>query len=450
MVQLLVAYFHLRLRSNSDIYQKKFIAQFIDVQGLTLPIYQKYVVREEKYKRVKFEDFVTDYFSDKSEFFFSFENLYDLGKKAAELLNIEPLQNHYVHHFLDLLFEFDKVNGPDLLQFLAHYKEKGYKSAVQIPESDQTIQVMTVHKSKGLEFEVVLIPNIKIRKSSNKNSDWFKIEDDVIEFNVSTSDPIDEAVEMLEQEKSQILMDGVNILYVGFTRPVERLYGHIHLDSDTKLIQQTIESAFAVELIENDKLQLGSRQPKERKENETKAVELFTPQSLNKFIWFPKIALKESNHLVQDQPISDAISFGNQFHLLLSVIKAKDEIDERINSLIAEGTIDARFKDDFSRQSKSIFTEILEPIYRNSTKIISERSLLIPNIESTFRPDKIIFHENRATILDFKTGEPKKKDEKQISEYASIVRQMGYEVRAGIVYTEKSNVQWIEQANTLF
>ncbi|MBU2019667.1 MAG: UvrD-helicase domain-containing protein [Bacteroidetes bacterium] len=450
MVQLLVAYFHLRLRSNSDIAQKEMIAQFVDVQMLALSVYQKYVVREERYKHVKFDLFIEDYFSDQSAFYFSYENLYELGQKACDLLNIEPLKNHYVHHFLDLLFEFDKANGPDLLQFLSHFKEDGHKSAVQIPESSETIQVMTFHKSKGLEFEVVLMPNITIRKPTANNTDWFQIDNEVLELNINARDPIDEAVDLLNHEKSQILMDGVNLLYVGFTRPVERLYGHIILNTDSKFIQQCIENAFPKEFANKNLLEIGVREKKISQSKNVKSLDLFTPKSLKDFIWFPKIALKDSNHLMNDSTISEAAAFGTQFHFLLSLIKSEEEIGEKVTQLIAEGKIDARFQDEIVKQSRSVLKDVLEPIYRGSTKIISERSLLVPNYESTLRPDKIIFHGDKATLLDFKTGEPKKKDEKQILEYASLVRQMGYTVKAGLIYTEKNQVQWVETGNTLF
>jgi ATP-dependent exoDNAse (exonuclease V) beta subunit len=86
-------------------------------------------------------------------------------------------ENPYLHHFLDVIFNFQAKKRSDLVYFLDYFNEKKNTIALQMPDSNKAIKIMTIHKSKGLEFPVVIIPSldfdVKIRSKSNVKNKVF-------------------------------------------------------------------------------------------------------------------------------------------------------------------------------------------------------------------------------------------------------------------------------------
>lgn len=449
-VKVLIAYFYKRLRPSSDLATKKFISRFLQYKKLGMDVYNEFVQRLEKdgkrFKIVKESDFYDHYFQGEERFYLKFENLYDLGRAFCELAEIDPLQNHYVHHLLDILYQFDLNNGPDLLTFLQEYENRKNKMAVQIPAKDDAIEVMTYHKSKGLEFPIVLMPSAYVEGPKNHAKILKKWEDDLHEIPISKNLKFDELSEEVNEEISQTLTDSINTLYVGFTRPVERLYALIETNKTTDksyhLLDRVIGEEFAQEMGEDNLLRLGKKETKSQ--NSIEKTDLnYLPSSQKDFIWFPQIALKQGELLTDETNLSEAALKGTQFHLLMSEVNHIDELTNHLDSLIIEGKIDIKYKHEFLDKGSRLFKEILSDLYQISDKILSEKTILIPHSTEVYRPDKIVIRGNTAIILDFKTGEESQRDRRQVLNYQSILEEMDFTCKAALVYTEKDRIMWL-------
>ena len=99
----------------------------------------------------------------------------------CSLLIISILNDPYLHHLADIIYDFGLKRGPNLKAFLDEYHRKKDKIAVQIPEAEDAIKIMTIHKSKGLEFPVVLIPTLNFSMKI-KSSFLVGIDDFIVYF----------------------------------------------------------------------------------------------------------------------------------------------------------------------------------------------------------------------------------------------------------------------------
>ena len=111
--------------------------------------------------------------------------------------SLEP----YVHHFIDVVFNYQISRQADISYFLDYYKENKEKIALQMPEADAAIKIMTIHKSKGLEFPVVIIPKLDFKIAIYNHSKFLiEAEDKIIYESASLKSPIKEIVTFTEKE----------------------------------------------------------------------------------------------------------------------------------------------------------------------------------------------------------------------------------------------------------
>lgn len=459
MVQWIISYLEKRRSPGIDNVGKKFISQTLLVKRLPLSVYEDYLDANEdsKYRKLNEGKFIADFFASDEAFYFNYQSIFDLIAKFCDLAKIDPLDNHYVHHLLDMAFQFDLRYGPDLQLFLEQYKQTGYKSPVQLPESDDALTVMSIHKSKGLEFPVVILPNISMgNPDKDKQKYYVEIEGRPSLLDGKKTATIAGYEHYPELEANQIMTDNLNMYYVAFTRAKTRLYARNVYDTQSANNQ---EKGFKEEeklhnaLIENfaegwnadqTELHLGERIPKKQSSDEKSELQQeFTPKSLRDFLWFPSIAL-EKNNRQEEYTMSDAQLFGNQFHLLLSEVKSKDEIESKLNYLIDQGEVDFNNKTRILEEAATIFDRFLSELYADATDILSEKNILYVG-EKNSRPDKILVKGNSATVIDFKTGEARKSHEKQIRHYGELLLKMGYKtVNKGLLYTERSELVWVD------
>jgi ATP-dependent exoDNAse (exonuclease V) beta subunit len=459
MVQWIISYLEKRRSPGIDNISKKFISQTLLVKRLSLSVYEEYLDDTEdlKYRRLNESKFITDFFNSDEEFYFNYQSIFDLIGKFCDLAKIDPLDNHYVHHLLDMAFQFDLRFGPDLQLFLEQYKQSGFKSPVQLPESDDALTIMSIHKSKGLEFPVVILPNISMgNPEKDKQKYYVEIEGRPSLLDGKKTATIEGYEHYPEMEANQIKTDNLNMYYVAFTRAEKRLYVRNVYDTQSEKNQEkgfkeeekmheALLSHFSTGWnADQTELKLGERLPKNTSdEHQNSLQQEFTPKSLRDFLWFPSIAL-EKNNRQEEYTMSDAQLFGNQFHLLLSEVESKAEIETKLNYLIDQGEVDFANRTRIAEEASQIFDTFLTELYSNANEVLSEKNILFKG-EKNSRPDKILVHGKTATVIDFKTGDKRKTHEKQIRHYGDLLAKMGYDsIKKGLLYTETSEMLWVD------
>ena len=130
------------------------------------------------------------------------------------------------------------------------------------------------------------------------------------------------------------------------------------------------------------------------------------------------------------------MQFGLQFHLLMSRIDKRTSIDKELESAINVGEVSKSNEAALKDKLDALFNrEDYLSLFDGDHSILSEQAIILGGNE-LIRPDKVIVKKNETIVLDYKTGLPSKKDEKQINEYKSALESMGYpKVSSYLFYT---------------
>ena len=157
-------------------------------------------------------------------------SLYESVEYIIRSFNLVEDSNAYIQFFLDFVFETAQKTSNGLNDFIEKWEQKKDKLSIVVPEADNAVQIMTIHKSKGLEFPVVIYPfaNSDLQDTRNDNL-WLDINDENIPIAyVSASQKMlnwnENAADKFRDLLYKNELDTLNVLYVACTRAAQQLY----------------------------------------------------------------------------------------------------------------------------------------------------------------------------------------------------------------------------------
>jgi ATP-dependent exoDNAse (exonuclease V) beta subunit len=376
--------------------------------------------------------------------------LFDAVESIIRLFKLNSSPDPYIQFFLNAVFEFSNRRNNSITDFLEWFEKNSSKLSIIVPEGSDAIQIMTIHKSKGLEFPVVIMPFAN-ETINVKNELWVSIPDSynlpipVGLINASGSNVENPFYDVRLHEKSKINLDILNLLYVAFTRAVDAL--HIIITESkkntntyfwfTNYFSNYIE-AFSpeAELIEIAPLPLNLK-PHHSKETQTTIF-----NGIISSPWFEKIKLSltapEAWNI--DNP-DQASEYGKQLHDIIAAINSQSDLEEVLNKVLFEGVVST---DEAKRIQKDVLQIVNHPLlkiyFTGEYSSINEIEIIDKN-GSTYRPDKIFIKDNKAVILDFKTGRKLPSHLSQIENYARLLDNLGYSVTEKyLCYTQNGEI----------
>jgi ATP-dependent exoDNAse (exonuclease V) beta subunit len=444
-VRLLVAYIKLRHKPYNREFQTLFTETYCTLFSSN-PM--DTLVQFTEKGILQFDAFANHTLGSKDALFMRYENLYDLAQLFMRLIEMDELSDPYLHYFCNMLLQYDLTKGPNLGDFVAYFEEKGYNENVPLPERSDAITIMTVHKSKGLEFPVVILPNVSFNFSV-QNSDQQIMEDTYHNFVYiarpspkGTSCQI-EAHEKLVQAKQ---LDETNLFYVACTRPSDRLYLNASGFKSSRNLDSTIRKSLKKLTLwdnqEDTTYRMGARTftPHARKQKT-----IFTPEADNKRLWFPDISLIDQESLDEIR-ISKEVHFGKLVHHVMERMSAPDQLIEVIQALKNEALLGKEEEIKLQETCTKIVgnPDLASLIFPSkSEQLLNEREIVISATER-IRPDRVIIDSQNARVIDFKTGIPRLQDEKQIRNYATALKEIGYgNCTSWLVYTDTLNIKQV-------
>lgn len=449
-VQFVIDYFKLRRNSSNKTAQMKFATSYFRIKGEDPVIAMNEYWIDEKVGRFDFKRFMDQVFGGESELFMGYENMFDLGQKLVLLMKLNILKNPYLHHLIEILQQFDLRFGPDLRSFLEFWETKAHKENIQLPENDQAIKLMTIHKSKGLEFPVVILPDLTWSIEPHKKKQFFEVENEILHVKLSNKNVPDYVGLSYTEEYEQILLDQLNLLYVAFTRAEDRVYALTDNKGPGKDSTRYTKLSQLINIsLPNFPKDLGVSASEERItlgrevsiERPGTIQEGFIPEDLDDFLWFPEISLQD-DELKEEEVLSEDQRFGNQLHLLFSHASTLSEIDEKVDQLKKQDLLDLDQIDKVVGKAKEVLgMPAYVNLISNAQKVFSEQDILIDE-EHIKRPDKIVTTDNGVIVIDFKTGKELRKHEQQVQNYCQVLMQMGMKnVEGHLIYTESLNMK---------
>ena len=349
----------------------------------------------------------------------------------------------YLLAFLDLVNSFSAKGKPSIRDFIRWWTEEGYNSALPLSSASNAIQVLTIHKSKGLAFDMVIVPYADWKLKSDKGLLWcdWKMESSELEvLPVEIQSSLAETVFAYEYFEEMLMsrMDALNLLYVALTRAKQGIFLTAPLPSPSKAAEEKTMSTIA------DLIYKGLDQKQEYLINaEPEAIELPNRNDSLKILpndqpFNPLQVLREpaQSEQVLKSSGGDQQKIGQLAHLVLSTIQSPSDLPDILKRMQLHGILNSTQLKPVEEHVRKVFTHSeLGTWLRGNYTILNEKSILLPG-GMVRRPDKILYNEKETILLDFKfTQEATRQHAKQLKEYSELLVAMGYpQVKAFIYY----------------
>ena len=386
--------------------------------------------------------------------------LLELLEKLTRIFQLSLIENQdaYLLSFYDHVNDYLQKHSSELTAFVKHWEEKlCFKT---IPSGNiEGIRILSIHKSKGLEFHTVFLPFCDW-KLENERTSYIWCTPPEAPFDELQLLPINYGTNMNEsiyqndyrKEKLQLWVDNLNLLYVAFTRPQCNLVVWCK-EKGSNTVSELLSSALVgtscqtIESLDNCVYQLGevcpSKTSSSKKVSTNKLVQ--TPESIPVKLESldTPIEFKQSNRSAdfidgEDDMSGKYIRQGQVMHSLFSMIRTPNDVPGAIARLRMEGIIES---DKHEQQTLKLVNWALKhpqvkEWFSGKWSLYNECAILYrENGElQTRRPDRVMMKDGEVIVVDFKFGKPYPEYNIQVKEYMDLLHGMGYEQVSGYLW----------------
>jgi len=412
--------------------------------------------------------------------------LYDLVETICRLFQLNTIKgaDAYLCTLFDLLDEHIKDVDADIASFVKAWDNTLCSKSIREGDAN-AIRLMTIHKSKGLEFENVLLPfcDWQLEKSSrlwiptaDRQSDICRLPVVPVTFDTRLQGTIFAAD--YDEEHFQNIIDNLNMLYVAFTRPrcnlfvlgVRRMTKKSKKDGDEGTPNERYRAALIEQVIENEATindqgdliyERGTFSKDEKTKKDEDNILIAPPEDRTLDLCFQpmKAEFKQSNasrkltgDAAQDAWRRKAARRGNIIHSVLSTIRTLDDVPSALRDLACEGLISSDENGELG--SEKIIEEIQESLQNEQAaswfgpqwQVVNERDMLLWDDETqkvkTLRADRVIYNDRETVVIDYKTGLPNDAHKDQVREYMRCLRDIGKQnIRGHVWYILQNKIE---------
>lgn len=408
--------------------------------------------------------------------------LYELLEELFSLFEMKRIeeQDAYLFSFFDAVTEYLQNNSSDLDAFIRYWNETLCNKTIPSGEMDG-IRILSIHKSKGLEFHTVLIPycDWKLENETNNQLIWCSPTEapfstlDIVPVNYSSTMAESVYRQNYLDERLQLWVDNLNLLYVAFTRAGKNLIFWCKKGQKgtmSELLANALPQVAAREGDEN----WDEKEPYENGElcpSKYTGTDEHLPDppktSANRLAQKPDklpvhmesmrhdIEFRQSNRSADfiqgvDEEESDNrfINRGRLLHTLFSAIETEKDIDNAIDQLVFEGIIGKPETEKSIRELTHHAFSLLQvqDWYSGNWHLFNECDIIWQERGElhTRRPDRVMVRGNEIVVIDFKFGKQNKKYNKQVQGYMQLLTRMGYlkeNIKGYLWYVEEDLIE---------
>jgi ATP-dependent exoDNAse (exonuclease V) beta subunit len=366
--------------------------------------------------------------------------LYELGETIVRSF-FSSTPDPFVAFFMDVLYEYSNRFVSSLSDFMDWWMKNSSKYSVVVPEGVDAVQVMTIHKSKGLQFPVVIYPFVdKDFSKPGKEGEWVELGDmeetsplTIAWLSISSAMEGTPYEEIWTKEKGKTLLDVLNVMYVAFTRAVDKLFIISRYPDSGKFSEKNL-AGFLQKFLEMEGLwnenssqysfgvstqSVAKVDSKPEKEIQKSIFDEYISTS-----WAERISVR-SRQMEIHEDRTTASERGSRIHDIMEKIHHHDDIPKALNQLFITGLIDQEEMDYLKDKITSIISHpTISQWYTKNLSAKNECGMYDKN-GRFYRADRVVFDENKVVVIDYKTGLPAPEHSQQINKYADIIGEMG-------------------------
>jgi ATP-dependent helicase/nuclease subunit A len=405
--------------------------------------------------------------------------LYELAERLLSLFGLlgRNGESEYLFRFLDLTLEYSLKFGNNLGNFLTHWEERKGRISINAPGGRAAITITTVHKAKGLAYGVVIVPFADWSLEPHRGTLlWGHLEPGQKPMElmpdvavVSLSKGIQQTVlgAQYDEEREKTFLEGLNTLYVAFTRPRHRLYVISKRPEEKKTTKtDELEAAAPTAAARTvaDLLQgyLQSRSewqeeqvsfvvsqgtPAAQKPNlQPSTASTYELTNLAAAPWEERLKLRRHATALFDFDEQKAQGEWNRkLHFALRRLLTAADVGRVASQLVAEGILSARERPQLVESLEQLVSDPrLAPYFAPHLSVETEREILVGGVKlRDYKPDRVVLEPSleehhrlggRVTLLDFRLPPPQEKHKRLLRNYATLFEQLGYAEVRGLIY----------------
>jgi ATP-dependent exoDNAse (exonuclease V) beta subunit len=372
--------------------------------------------------------------------------IYEAIESIIRQFKLNKKSNAYLQFFLDEILDFSQKHDHSLLNFISYWERNKDKLSVILPEVENAIQIITIHKSKGLEFPVVIFPfaNQNLYFDINPKL-WYPVNKEIfngfehayVNVNKDLEGHSEKGNQLYNTYNSELELDTINLLYVVLTRAIEQLYIISENDIDSKGNEKSKQYSG---LFINYLKQLNLWNTSQHTYCFGDYIKTFNISKVSKPTLHQTQLIstqKETHNLnivtrsgyLWDTAQEKAIEKGNIIHQIMSHIKTSSDIEYAIEQSLINGIINS----DQEKEIKNIIFLIinhpsLTPYFIQNLLVYNERDIITKE-GHILRPDRlVILPKNESVIIDYKTGLEDIKHKQQLITYQNALEEMEFKV----------------------
>jgi ATP-dependent exoDNAse (exonuclease V) beta subunit len=372
--------------------------------------------------------------------------VYEFCEALIRMLELNRMNDPYLLFFLDAVLEQSKDASFDLGAMLDWWEKKKDTLSIVVPEGVNAVHVMTIHKSKGLEFPVVIYPFASENLRMTREKLWIHPADKLPQLKtalVDASPRMEETdfAENLRVESDKSLLDLINLLYVVMTRAADRLYilssgppekaggkpsVPVFLKYFLEEISRWEEGKFTYSF-GDAQTQNMNRLIKQKEE--TMAFSAFHSVDWQKQI---SLSLQAPEHWDTDHPGGEQ-EWGTLMHKILAATRHPDDLKKITGEYVIQGILNPQQAENIHELlTKFIHHPDVSVYFNPDLKSLEEADILLPD-GNVYRPDKLILEDDKVIVVDYKTGRKSQQHIKQVETYLQTLREMGWAQPEGVL-----------------
>lgn len=434
-VRLILSALKFLLYPKEDLYLSSVLYEYAQVHQI-----HKEDLLEKVQRKIYFNQYLHQLSGRESRNILGALSVYEIVRKLMDILKVQAIRDIYTEQFLDMVLQYQEgAHQSSIVDFVEWWEKKNL--SITIAGDTNAVKIATIHKSKGLEYKVVILPFFNwdmVVSSFNQPILWPDIinPEEMEDFQTLPINFFDtkDSYYFKDFQKEAILnaSDSLNVGYVALTRAEQKMYvlspikrtikEGITQDNIGGLLYHTLKDNYPNNFKDDAIYHLGVEEAKVQKE----AIQ---SETLDQYISISKHSSLKMELAKASFKNKESI-IGEMIHETLSKYRKGEDIDMILTNISYSYSLDDATQIEVNNRVKQFFEdEQIQKLYLEQGQIFTEKTLLIDG--EIYRFDWLILNGKQGKLYDFKTGKEssnKALNTKTLQNYKKALTNMGYNI----------------------